>query len=489
VKLYSKSLLLCVITVFFYQSTHASQRQIVPAISTVPQAIIALRNIILNVPADDTAALQDYEKKQSGIILDCAKVLYDTAYAQILMTLQEIDDRLTYWKYQKNHPWVYFRRKNPLKWIMGKSQDAEIEHNLEQLYSHQGELYVILGQLAEYGNVYDHKYKTIFRNNDTQAYAWVDGLLDILARIKVSVKNLDTMSPFIARVTVLKAKLEKVRFFKNQILSEIKESHIPGRIEQNWLKYALSLLFLGQVYKYSNEITDLAVTSFDVTKDYTKYLTGTVSEMFFPGRAQLGNADIARSAMFDFLDRMEKASIIDDQEKIKIIADVAKGSNDEFRKFMNEKIMNSMWRTSWYATEGWSIFAQLSGENIGKEISGVRNIALLAPAALMGLAGYYGVSNIYQRFTAKDYAPMRRALIDIDSLFVDATRPLDDEQYGKMLYLIYDLKKRAAQDVPLNDRGDFINDLERVESKEFNVAAKRAIVDDMFRKYVFLKLT
>ena len=43
--------------------------------------------------------------------------------------------------------------------------------------------------------------------------------------------------------------------------------------------------------------------------------------------------------------------------------------------------------------------------------------------------------------------------------------------------------------VPVNDRTDFINDLNRIELKEFNVAAKRAIVEDMFRKYSFLKLT
>jgi hypothetical protein len=485
VKIHSKSLLFCLITIFFL--SHTSQKQSFSGISTIPQAIVALRNIVIS--ADNAVALQHYEKEHSDTVVVCAKILCDVAYAQILATLQEINSRLAYWRDQKNHPWKYFLEKGPLKWFTGVPQQEEINNNIEQLQSHQGELYVMLGQLAECGNVYDHNYKTVFRDNYTQAYAWVDGLLDVLARIKVSTKDLDTMPPFIARVVILKAKLEKVRSFKNQILSEIKESEIPAHLVRHWLKYAFSLLFFGQVYKYSSEITDLATTSFDWTKNYMLESSKTVKEMFFPGRIQQSNTDIGRSAMVNFLDRMEKARIINDAEKIKIIEDVAEGSNDEFRKFMNEKIMNSMWRTAWYATEGWTIFGQLFGENVGKEISGVRNIALLAPATFVGLAGYYGLSNIYQKATAKNYTAIRRALIDINFLFVDTTKPLDDEQYGKMLYLIYDLKKRAAQGVPANDRADFITDLERIESKEFNVAAKRAIVDDMFRKYSFLQLT
>jgi hypothetical protein len=486
VKVYNKSSFLVLVTIFF--SIHTSQRQDSVAISTIPQAIVALRNIIFNAPADNIA-LQSYEKEQSGTIVDCAKVLYDTAYAQILATLQEINIRLAYWREQKNRPWKYFLEKSPIKWFTGVPQQEEIQNNIEQLQSHQGELYVMLGQLAEYGNEYEHTYKTIFRDNVTQAYAWVDGLLDVLARIKVAIKDLDTMPPFIARVMVLKAKLEKVRSFKNQIVSEMKEAQIPAHLVRHWLKYAFSLLFLGQIYKYSSEIGDLAMASFDWTKNYMMESSKTVKEMFFPGRIQYSSADVAQSAMVNFLDRMEKAHIINDAEKMKIIEDVAKGSNDEFRKFLNEKIMKYTTRTAWYAPEGWSIFLQLFGENAGKEISSVRNITLLAPATFVGLVGYYGLRNIYQKTTAKNYTAIRRALIDINSLFVDASRPLDDEQYGKMLYLIYDLKKRVMQDIPFNDCADFINDLERVESKEFNVAAKRAIVDDMFRKYSFLKLT
>jgi hypothetical protein len=110
----------------------------------------------------------------------------------------------------------------------------------------------------------------------------------------------------------------------------------------------------------------------------------------------------------------------------------------------------------------------------------------LTPAAFVGWLGY----NSYKNLTAPVFGPIRRALVDVNSLFVDQSKQLNDEQYGKMTYLLYNLKKRAEKELTQknNIREDFIHDLERIESKEFNVAAKRAIVEDMFKKYSFLGL-
>ncbi len=495
-KLYSKSVSIFLVTIFF--SVNSSQRQnVAPIISTVPEAIITLRKIILNFPA--TGDNLQYEKNQSSAIVQCAKILYDKAYVQVLDTLQEIDARITYWRYQKNHQWRYFLTKNPTKWVTGASQDIEINNNIEQLQSHQGELYVLLGQLAEYGNLYDHKHKTLFKNDYQQSYVWVDELLDLLVRIKVSV-NIDEVEPFIARVTLLKAKLERVRFFKNQILSELQETQMPAHIEQNWLKYGTAAMMLGLGYNRVGQIGDFLAGSFDWTKNFATDTAKNVEEIFFPGKlgrggliVQQSNIDETRSSMINFLNIMEINKIISPQEKAVIIQDEARGSSAEFQKFVNERIMSSYWNFAKYGLRAWSLFIQLialhGGGNVEKEIAGLRNITLLAPAAVAGgVAGGLGYLG-YKKMIAKDYSPIRRALLDINSLFVDATKPLDDEQYGKMLYLIYDLKKRATQDVPLTDRVDFVNDLNRIESKEFNVAAKRAIVDDMFRKYSFLRLS
>ncbi|HLJ30802.1 MAG TPA: hypothetical protein VKU36_00030 [Candidatus Babeliales bacterium] len=477
----------------------ASQSRVsLPAVSTLQEALFNVRKVILNFPVSDATAAQAYEKQQSSMLTACAKVLYDNAQNQILQTLQEIDNRIAYWRYQKDHQWNYFLTKNPIKWFKGEQQKVEIAHNLEQLQSHQGELYVLLGRLAELGTAYDRDYKTVFITDYTKAYAWIDDVLALLSRVKINFTSSATMSIFIIRAHVLKFKLTNIRNFKNDILSEMKETQIPSHWERNWLKYIVLLAVFGEGYKYANQISDFALTSLNNTKESLLNTAENVKEIFFPGRKgreglmfQPANMDKARSAMIEFLDRVETDKIITPEEKAIIIADEASGSSAEFQKLINEKIMPSYWYLGKYGSTAWSIFGQLfvlhGGSHIEKEISGLRNIALLAPAVaatgIVGGLGYLG----YRKVTARDYTSIRRGLIEINSLFVDSRKALDDEQYGKMLYLIYNLKQRAQKTIPVIDRGAFVEDLERIESQEFDVAAKRHIVDDMFRKYSFLR--
>lgn len=489
VKLYGKNLSFLLLTLSFQCFT--AQQSSVATISTVPQVVAMLSKIIIHFPGDDTITLQEYEKKQSKTILTCAKILYDTAYAQILDTLQEIDNRLAYWKYQKTHQWSYFLTKNPMKWVTGAPQGVEIEHNIDQLQSHQGELYVVLGQLAEHGNAYDHKYKTVFMTNYQQAYAWVDTLLDLLIRINISVQNFEDISPFIARVMLLKAKLEKVRSFKNQLLMEMQDTQIPATFERNWLKYGAAAAVLG--LGYQNISFDQIKNSLEALKNnFVNYIVepvhSIIKDVFVPTGVQgdllvsRENIDVIKQSIKNFINGL---SISADQKK-QIVEDIALGKSGSFQALVDN------------IAKGWNYKRTIEGKNLlyefillqgaertQKQIAGVAKIGFLTPALLSSWPAYKG----YQRLTAKDYAPIRRALVDINFIFVDPTQPLDDEQYGKMLYLIYNLKKRAEKDVPLNDRADFMQDLERIESKEFGVAAKRAIVEDMFRKYSFLKLT
>ena len=122
-----------------------------------------------------------------------------------------------------------------------------------------------------------------------------------------------------------------------------------------------------------------------------------------------------------------------------------------------------------------------------RQYAAVGKLVLLIPAALAGGVLYTG----YQKLTEKNYNPLRRALVDVNSLFVDPAKQLSDEEYGKMLYLTHMLKKRAIKELPTkkNIRADFTQDLEKIESQEFSVAAKRAIIEDMFKKYSFLALS
>lgn len=504
----------CIISSFSCAAPHAS-RQV--TITTIADALSYVRKVMSNFP-DDIAAEQAYEKAQSGALIICAKILYDNVYVQILAALQEIDARIKYWQEQRNHQWRYFLTKNPLKWVTGKSQQEEIENNIGQLQSHQGELYVLLGQLVKLGNVYDHQQKTVFVKNYQAGYAWIDELLHLLPRIKVEAHDIDSGSPFIARVMLLRLKLGKVRRFKHDILSEIADTRISAHLERNWFKYGA--LMMGLVYSYNN--FDQLKSSFLSAKDnFDSYIVdpikGVIKDVFMPEHIGGGDADMLSGVRTTSLESIkqfvaDKSGTYGISNADEIVKELENNNYGPYQNFLDliasKEHLSEAEKSDWTVKQmyqqvkgGVAKFSDLSDFVVGKiyfyELLGLSNfvmrekqfaavtkLILLTPAAFVGWLGYSG----YKKFTAKDYASLRRALVDINSLFVDQTRPLDDERYGKMIYLVHNLKQQAEQEAPLNVRDDFIDDLEMIELQEYDVAAKRRIVEDMFRKYSFLGL-
>jgi hypothetical protein len=107
-------------------------------------------------------------------------------------------------------------------------------------------------------------------------------------------------------------------------------------------------------------------------------------------------------------------------------------------------------------------------------------------ATFSPLAGTcFGVVKSYQWATARDYSPIRIALADVNSLLIESPMPLDDYDYGKLVYLVHKLRNKASS---LKDAlcNEFLADITKLESKRFDVVAKRGIVENMFNKYAFL---
>jgi hypothetical protein len=500
------------------QPKNSNQSQ--PKALTVQRALVYIRKVIRSFPVHDAAVAQAYEKAHSTDLVRCAKVLYDSARAQILEALEEIDNRKAYWQYQRDHQWLYFLSKNPIKWVTGQSQSVEIQNNIEQLESHQGELYVLLGQLLEHGNLFVQGYKTFFLTDYTKGYGWIDRLLDLLSRVKVPDYAQDENSSFMARALLLQLKLEGVAYFKIDILSDIKDTQVPSRFERNWFKYGT--LALGLSLGYNAGGIEKLKTSFDyLVKEADQYIVKPIQDVmqdiFVPGSNKGGPAelslvseediDVAKNSVKTFLSglklkddygygrqwrgdvyKKDIEGIVDektgdiDMAKLQALADTLTGYTD----LKSHALATKLWAILRVLQIGRQVGSQMQGQltDIQKQYAGVGKIAFLTPAIFTGLLAYGG----YQKFSTRDYSLIRRALLDINSLFVDQTKPLDDESYGKMVYLLYNLKKRAKKDLPQknNVQDDFLQDLEKVESKEFDVAAKRRIVDDMFKKYSFL---
>jgi hypothetical protein len=120
-----------------------------------------------------------------------------------------------------------------------------------------------------------------------------------------------------------------------------------------------------------------------------------------------------------------------------------------------------------------------------KKVDLILNVAVLTPTIIVGGCTAYGLNKTYQRMTARDYSPIRIALADVNSLLIESPMPLDDYDYGKLVYLVHKLRNKASS---LKDAlcNEFLADVTKLESKRFDVAAKRGIVDNMFNKYAFL---
>lgn len=125
---------------------------------------------------------------------------------------------------------------------------------------------------------------------------------------------------------------------------------------------------------------------------------------------------------------------------------------------------------------------------ISKKLSIILNVAILTPTVIGGWMGYNGLNKAYQWSIAKDYSPIRIALTDINSLFIESVMPLDDQDYGKLVYLIHKLRNKAQCQVPTKDnaRTEFLADIGKLELKNFTVTTKRNIIENMFHKYLFL---
>lgn len=517
-------------------------------IRTIPEAIVHLRKAESNFPTD-VAMVSAYEKEQSDIIVKSAKGLYDKARTQLLDALAEIDKRIAYWQYQKDHPWNYFVSKNPMKWVTGPKQEDEIENNLETLKSYQGELYVRLGQLSELGDAFNRGYKDTFLTDYKKGYEWADKVLDALVSIKVT-EEATSKNAFIARVQRIVAQLKHVTKFKDDLLSDISGTEIPSSIARNWVKGSATIALLG--YGYTN-LYDPIKNSLGVVQQgavtLLKPWEETAEALFYPKSNKDANAsqlqglvkyETEQSAKFvhdmsakykikqkieeDVLGNLEKGNIVPFRKFVDVVYKLEKESLEKGQTVENiEKVIPKEGVFTRKAKEwiperlneaiesteeligrgkklvdygyGFSLYGALSSslgvESVEQraaakiaEFAAIQKVILLIPAALVAGAAYTG----YQTLTTKNYSPLRRALLDINSLFVDASKPLTDEQLGKMMYLVDALKKRAIKELPIkkNLRADFIHDLEKIESSEFNVAAKRAIVEDMFKKYAFL---
>jgi ATP synthase regulation protein NCA2 len=127
-------------------------------------------------------------------------------------------------------------------------------------------------------------------------------------------------------------------------------------------------------------------------------------------------------------------------------------------------------------------------EEVDEQLYIIKNLVILTPAFGMTYLGYSGVTKGYEWLTARDYVAIRIALAEVNSLFIESPLPLDDHDYGKLVYLLHKLKNKALYLLPTKDKvcERFLKDIAKLESQDFTAETKRLIISNMYNKYPFL---
>jgi hypothetical protein len=130
----------------------------------------------------------------------------------------------------------------------------------------------------------------------------------------------------------------------------------------------------------------------------------------------------------------------------------------------------------------------LLAKEIGKRVDAKiqdQELTLMFTALIPLIVTCATVTKTYQWATKKNYTPIRLALADVNALLIESTAQLDDHDYGKLVYLICKLRNKAKS-LKHALSSEFLADVAKLESKRYSAQTKRAIVENMFNKYVFL---
>lgn len=125
--------------------------------------------------------------------------------------------------------------------------------------------------------------------------------------------------------------------------------------------------------------------------------------------------------------------------------------------------------------------------DVKKQTRLIAQLLLLMP---VGLATW-SFAKVYNWMSTHDYRSLRVSLAEVQSFFIETVSPLSPNDYGKLIFLLHKLKRQAIMHISTRDKlqHDFLVDITKLESTEFDNKTKRLIVENMRSRYPFLSVT
>ncbi len=497
---------------------------------------------MVKVETAESDVYKRYEQISSALLLTCAHVFLNDARNELLSALEEIDNVICYWRDQHHHQLDYFFHKSPIKWIMGKPQAKEITNNLIKLERKQRELYTLLGLLTEHAHAFT---ETGVMYDD--CYVWIEQLFAILSCLKVSSNYSFDGTKFDAIAAELGLKIKYVGSLKSDSLVSMASARQPNHFVRNWIAYTTILAAAGYaVHYHSNNpkvlpaafkktvsfaqgvvesvvidpMTDLYQVFFGIDskssidniekrvdeieklandiesnvailtkksaeslRQYAqKILETTLTKMKVANKEEIMQ-DVANNNLKKLNELTEKTSFYYyddrlDQEEVRIllVVDELLTLLQDYPELIDKKIVPLIKEIGLLIVDGGNVVGDFVKNNFW-----TAKLAAFTPLA----AACIGSAKTYQWAVKKNYSPIRIALADVNSLLIESFAQLDDYDYGKLVYLIYKLRHKAhSLKDPLSH--EFLTDVAKLESKQYDPQIKRGIVENMFNKYAFL---
>lgn len=478
-----------------------------------------------------------------AIALQISSVLSLLSQEQLILMLNEIHNTLTYWKQQKNHPIYHFLHKSPTEWFSQKSQKRIVLDNIEKLEKLEFNIRVILGQLVK------HTYDFNLAHDRKETYHWIKDLLSMLAIIgKQNNKNED-QSEFKQISRMLEFKLTRIENLKNSIFAKLPAAIKPSHLSRHWLTYltgAIAAYTMVNFYKnnqnWTNQaLSNIASSSLDTMNVVIKPIKTRIEKIIGNQKNEEQLATAAKE-LRGLLPEMQQNKVTLDQGEQLIHTSLGR-KQDNINELKNLLVENqkTWFRSNWSTQDIEKIISDVEnndlnslqsltynttisspnlkiqlerllktfeyGDTVKGTVSTLSTIGAVMPiivestatilegnslnaelltfipaASLVGLT-YKG----YNWATTRDYSLLRLALIEVSELLAESDAPLNDHDYGKLIYLTQRLKTQAKKHISQkNIYQDFITDVTKLESNVFTAKQKKAIIKNMLLKYDFL---
>ncbi|HEB41620.1 MAG TPA: hypothetical protein ENI08_01200, partial [Candidatus Dependentiae bacterium] len=202
---------------------------------TLKQALVLLNKV-------DDPFIKKHKEIECALLVQASVVLGNYTNEMLLDLLAIIDSHLSYWQKMHDYPHYYFFHKSPLKWVIGKNQQQEINENIQVLYAIQQKYLKILGALTKHAQQFNDK-ATI-----DEHYTWIGQFITIVHVLYMRQFDGDIIDHEHAMHT-MKQTLKNALIYRNYALFHISKVKPHHHFEHNWLKYSMLLIGVGIAYK------------------------------------------------------------------------------------------------------------------------------------------------------------------------------------------------------------------------------------------------